>query len=102
MDAIPKQYNEVPINGLEDHYDRFCNDRLNDLVQMKLMLDNNEYEGIQRMTHQWKGCCSPFGFGYLLYFSLAIESCITSGSYKNIDLIVKDIRQYLNLKNRTN
>lgn len=93
-------YNEVPIHDLEQHYDRFRNDRLEDLVEIGINLDKNEYENILKVLHRWKGCCEPFGFGKLMYFADQIESFLVSKLYFNISQTLTDIKHYLIFKKR--
>lgn len=95
MSEDKKLYNETPIKELEECYDRFGRDRLEDLSEVSKNLDAHEYENILKIIHRWKGCCGPFGYGKLLHYGLQIESYIASRSFTKIEDVVNDIKQYL-------
>lgn len=93
-------HNEVPVQGLEAFYDRFGNDRLEDLSEISKNWGEGEYENILKIIHRWKGSCGPYGYGKLFHYGVQIESYITSRSFSNIEAVILDIKQYLIAKKR--
>ncbi len=76
----------------------FLKDRKADLQKIKFHMEKNEFQEVEKITHNWKGFCAPYGFAYLADVAKALENDIKSGQSIEADQFVQDIEEYLKFK----
>jgi HPt (histidine-containing phosphotransfer) domain-containing protein len=89
---------EKVVKGLEAHVTEFYETRQKEFDALKEHLSNSDFPAASAITHNWKGFCAPYGFGYLGQLAIELEL-----SLKNKDLVVsqekiKKIEDYFKAK----
>jgi HPt (histidine-containing phosphotransfer) domain-containing protein len=86
---------EKPFEGLEPFVEKFLLDRINELEVIKQSLLNKDYTSLQKLMHQWKGFCEPYGFGPLAKLSIKLEEQAKRQSHSECEKFAEEIKKYL-------
>ena len=89
---------ETPTPGLEAYINEFLTDRISELKELNIHLENSEFEAIRAVAHKWKGFCAPYGFNHLETLGIALEKKATELSLTDVSDLLLQIRDYLALK----
>lgn len=89
---------EVVTQGLEGYYDSFLTDRKAELSLMEKDLSSSNYDNIRKISHTWKGFCSPYGFNHLGELALVLEQSAIKSDFASCHEIMKEMALYLKLK----
>lgn len=88
----------LPDPELHPFLKKFMNDRLEQLEQMKKAVENQEFEFVRSMAHQWKGFCAPFGLGRMTAVCQKLEREAANNAERECKQILSEIASYLQLK----
>jgi len=91
---------ELPQAGLEDFVGEFHADRVIEMSDLKLSIDELNFTSICDIAHRWKGFCRPYGFLELERLSILLEKEAKSGNGENLNGIFDQIVFYLDEKGK--
>ena len=98
MRKIQNQKTEIPLDGLEGHYQEFLGTREAELSDLKKALAENDFTSIMGLGHKWKGFSAPYGFGQLALLAAELEEAARSSSLDQCHDLTQDIAEYLSFK----
>ena len=84
-----------PDPDLEDLIPSFMQNRKNELVDLEQFISKNDFDGIRRMAHTWKGICRPYGFVHLETLSRSLEDAGERESRGDVETILGEMKDYL-------
>ncbi len=94
---------EKVVKGLEAHVVEFYENRQKELELLKQHVANSDFKAASSLTHNWKGFCAPYGFGYLGKLALELEPYLKTSDLNNSKEKIKKIEEYFEAKkNRLN
>lgn len=91
---------EKPNKGLEIFCEEFAKDRIEELSELLLCVNNADLTSAAKIVHKWKGFSAPYGFNYLEAMSKEIEVLAKQNNVDEIKVIAEKIEYYLNEKRR--
>ncbi len=98
MRIIQNQKTEIPLDGLEVHYQDFLASREAELSDLKKALAENDFSSMMALGHKWKGFSAPYGFGQLALLATELEEAARSNSLEQCHVLTLEIAEYLSFK----
>lgn len=86
--------------GLEKFLNEFYNDRVEDLRNIILLMDQGKLPEIGKIAHQWKGYSAPYGFHHLGLLGSQLETSCNEPNSDTARNLINEVSVYLDLKNK--
>ncbi len=80
---------------LEELIPGYLGNRLKDIEDARALLNNADFESIQRMGHTMKGSGGGYGFDFISAIGLALEEDAKEKNVKNITASLHDLCDFL-------
>lgn len=80
---------------LEELIPGYLGNRLKDVQEAQALLDNADFESIQRMGHTMKGSGGGYGFNFISAVGLALEEDAKEKNVKKIQATLHDLCDFL-------
>ncbi|MEZ4705251.1 MAG: hypothetical protein R3A11_08715 [Bdellovibrionota bacterium] len=79
----------------------FIDQRSRELVFLEKLLAAKDFEGMEKISHQWSLVSKPYGFGYLATLGGVLENESVLQNTSRCEEILSEIRRYLAQKKLT-
>lgn len=89
---------EKPIEGLEKYSEDFFTDRSRDLTVLKKHLQNEDYNAMRKISHNWKGICEPYGFRGLGVLARELEQAAIDANREKCRHLLDVASDYMSRK----
>jgi len=73
----------------------FIKNKLDDLTILQSALENQDFESIKKIGHNWKGVCSSYGFNYLGETGKQFEFLSMNKDLSSLKLLIESLPEYL-------
>lgn len=80
---------------LVDLIPNFIKNKIDDLAVLKSAIENNDFETVRKIGHNWKGVCSSYGFKYLGETGKQFEYLAENKDAASLRLLVESLPEYL-------
>lgn len=80
---------------LVDLIPNFIKNKIADLAILKTAIDNEDFDAIKKIGHNWKGVCSSYGFKYLGETGKQFEFLAENHDIASLRLLVDSLPEYL-------
>jgi HPt (histidine-containing phosphotransfer) domain-containing protein len=80
---------------LEELIPGYLNNRLKDVQEAEALLNNGDFESIQRIGHTMKGSGGGYGFDFISAIGLALEENAKEKNMNNIQASLHDLCDFL-------
>jgi HPt (histidine-containing phosphotransfer) domain-containing protein len=98
MKNLNNQNSEKPLPELEEFYDEFLQNRSSELHILQTALQANNLSVVTNLSHQWKGFCSPYGFGTLASMAVELEQLAKRTDIDSCYEVLSKMKIYLDSK----
>lgn len=92
--------NEMPEPGLESFVNDFIQNRKADLLEIRIALQNNDFDLVKSHAHNWKGFSRPYGFIMLEDLALKLEQLSLQRKLNEVHEVIDQVQKYLDLKSK--
>lgn len=80
---------------LVDLIPNFIKNKIDDLAVLKNAAENQDFDTIKKIGHNWKGVCSSYGFKYLGETGKQFEYLALNKDLPSIKLLIESLPEYL-------
>lgn len=65
------------------------------MQKINSLIETSDYEGVQKMAHDWKGFAEPYGFGRLAKMAASLEDHAKLRNPQKCYVAIKEIEIYM-------
>lgn len=80
---------------LVDLIPNFIKNKIDDLAILKSAIEDNDFETVRKIGHNWKGVCSSYGFKYLGETGKQFEYLAENKDLASLRLLIESLPEYL-------
>lgn len=73
----------------------FIKNKFDDLQSLNKLIQQKDYQRIQKIGHNWKGACPSYGFHYLGEVGKQFEILVQNEDYKKLQELISTLPDYL-------
>lgn len=89
---------EVPDPTLIDFIKGFQENRKKEIVPLKKLLEIQDFDGLRKLGHNWKGFGRPYGYLALERLGVALEKAALAQDLGECQELFKQFLEYINEK----
>ncbi|HAG90894.1 MAG TPA: hypothetical protein DCL41_03440 [Bdellovibrionales bacterium] len=89
---------ETPDPTLVDFLERFQENRKKELSDYKTHLENQDFQSLQKLGHNWKGFSRPYGYVALEKMGKTLEQFAKNSDLQGCQEIFEEFLLYINEK----
>src|SRR5690606_4640290 len=94
---------EVPDPNLLEFVKGFQENRKKEIAELKRLLEENDFDGMRKLGHNWKGFGRPYGYLALEAMGIALEAAALRNDLPQCHSLFRQFVNYINEKeNRIN
>ena len=97
---LPSLESEKPLPGLESYVEDFLASRVKEVEVLRNRIQDEEYDKIIQIAHDWKSFCHPYGFATLGILAKSLAEAAANKHLGDCLKCIEFVAKYLESKHR--